>query len=130
MVSRLDMRIQEIVEAKLARDLGQGGWLRERIRKHVRWIVQGFEPNYDLKEREAFTASVADRIYAKARRRLTIFGIPLWLIRERREWCEEEAEEMVTRFLESERIKFGDDRYCWDDGSDIADDEMSYWEAT
>lgn len=96
----------------------------------VKWGVQGFERGYDASARKAFTASVAARIYAKARsHRVVLLGLPLWRVRYPYEWCEDRAEEIVTEWLRDERIKFGDRRFDWSDGNDIADEEMSYWEA-
>jgi len=99
-------------------------WLRTRIK----WAVQGFEPGYDMKQRQEFTATVADRIYEKARRPVYLFGYRIWRARESREWCAKQAERIVTDFIRDEKVKFGHPDYSWRDGSDLADEDMSYWE--
>lgn len=128
--SLLDMKIRETCDRIFAEGVAEGGWLRERIRKHVRWAVQGFEPGFGFEQRQAFTATVAERIHEKAvKRRFRLFGVRLWDARYPMEWCEKHAEEIVANWLSEERIKFGDPRFDWADGRDIADEEMSYWEA-
>ena len=128
-MSWLDREIARVCDKTFAEATAPGGWLREQIALHIRWHMHGFEPGFGLKERQEFTASVAGRLRARARDRVRLFGIPLWARRRPEAWCADMAESVVTNFLESDRIKFGDPRYDWSDGCDLADEEMSYWEA-
>jgi len=128
MASLVDRKIAEIADRAWREITSPGGWLFEQIKLHARWVKQGFEPGYGIAQRAAFTASVADRVERKARRRKRIFGLPLWLEPYPRAWCEEEAERIVTDWLGAERIKFGDARYYWNNGHELADEDMSYWE--
>lgn len=129
MSSLVDRKIAEIGDRVWREITSPGGWLYEQIKRHLRWEHEGFEPGYKLKHREAFTATVADRIEQKARRRKRLFGLPLWLEPYPRPWCEIEADRIVSDWMKTERIKFGDARYHWFDGHELADDDMSYWEA-
>jgi hypothetical protein len=129
MATLLDLAIKDSVDRAFAKALAPEGWLRNQIRLHVRWVVWGFVPPFDIKHRAAFTATVAERIHERARKRLRLFGLSLWRVRYPMEWCAAEAEDIVTEWLKSDRIKFGDARYCWDDGRDVADEAMSYWDA-
>lgn len=129
MPSLVDRKIAEIGDRVWGEITSPGGWLYEQIRLHVRWVREGFEPGYGIKQRAAFTATVADRIEEKARQRKMFLGIPLWLEPCPRQWCEEEAERIVTDWLQIEQIKFGDVRYFWFDGAELADEDMSYWES-
>jgi len=124
MASLLDMHIEQSLDRYLKSE-GFKSWLGLR----VKWMVQGFEPGFDLKDRERFTETVAKRIHDKARRPVYLFGYRIWRKRESWEFCRREAERIVTDFLRDDRIKFGDPRYFWTDGIDLADEDMSYWEA-
>lgn len=127
--SLFDRAIERACEDAFAKSIAPGGWLRERLRLYVGWTVWGFAPGFGLKERESFTETVANRIYERARKRVKFLGARLWRVPYSEEWCAEEAERIVTEWLKDERIKFGDDRYDWTDGHELADEDMSYWEA-
>jgi hypothetical protein len=101
------------------------GWLRQR----VKWTLQGFEEGYDLKDRERFTETVAARIRAKIKRPTRLLWWRVWWLPLKWDECRKIAENVVTDFLRNEGIKFGDPNFHWADGHDIADEEMSYWEA-
>lgn len=126
--SLLDMAISNKVKTTLDAYFA-GPKFKSWLSTRIKWTIQGFEPGYDMKDREAFTATVASRIYQKARRPVYLFGYRIWRRRERPEWCAEQAERIVTEFIRGEKVKFGDPAYDWKDGSDLADDDMSYWEA-
>jgi hypothetical protein len=128
-LSYLDIKIRETVNRVFDEATAEGGWLRELIRKHVAWHMQGFEPGYSFADRERFTESVAERIQEKGvRRRVRLFGLKLWDVRYSIEWCRGYANGLVTEWLKDERIKFGDQRFYWDDGKDIADEDLDHWE--
>lgn len=119
----------ERVAGQAARDYLHSDGFKAQLRKHIRWTREGFAPGYKLADRERFTATVADRIDRFARRRVRLFGIPLWKAKMDRAWVEDQAEQMVTEFLKDSDIQFCDPDFHWDDGHEIADENMSYWEA-
>lgn len=120
--SLLDITIRRKVE-KTMPGIIESDWFRKRLR----WAIEGFEPGYRMKDRERFTKTVARRLFWKSRTRKTIGPVTFrWF----RDWrgCEAEAEQIVTEWLRDERMKFGDDRFFWGDGHDLADEVMSYYE--
>lgn len=129
MTSLFDQAIKDGCDRAFAKMTAPDGWLTRRLRRDVKWILQGFEPGYGTRQREAFTATVANRIHEKARKRLVVCGIRLWRVRYPLEWCATEAERIVSDWLDDEHIKFGDPAFHWADGQELADEDMSYWEA-
>lgn len=119
----------ERVAGQAVRDYLHSDGFKARLRKHMRWMREGLAPGYRLVDREKFTATVADRIDRFARRRVHLFGIRLWKAKMDRAWVEDQAEQMVTEFLKDSRIRFGEPGFFWGNGHDIADENMSYWEA-
>lgn len=128
MTSILDSWIERTAEGAV-RDYFNGDAFKAMLAKHVRWAVQGYEPGFGPKEREQFTQTVADYIHDHARRPIYLFGIRIWRAREPMEWCLEHAEVIVTEFLKASRIKFGDPQFYWEEGHELAAEDMSYWEA-
>lgn len=129
MASLFDQRVAEVCSRVVDEALAPGGWLREQIRRHVRWTQWGFANGTAIRHREAFTKSVAARIHEMGRAgRVRFLGIPLWTYRYPEEWCAKKADEVVTNWLADEKMKFGTRGFDWIDGRDIADDEMSNWE--
>lgn len=123
MASLFDIHVRNTLE-RYVTSSDFKSWLRDR----VKWQVQGFEPGFNAEDRERFTATVAARIRKKARRPIYLFGVRIWRAPERMNVCASEAERIVTDFLRDERIQFGDPQYYWDDGADLADADMEYWE--
>jgi hypothetical protein len=125
MTTLLDLRIERTIDRYFA-----SPEFKAKQRRWVRYIVQGFADGYKIADREAFTQTVADRIHARARSgSFKLFGVKLWKYRYSKAWCLEQAERIVTEWLRDEGIKFGDPRFFWGNGTAIADEEMSHWEA-
>lgn len=101
---------------------------KAKLAKHVGWAIQGYAPAYGPRDREQFTQTVTDRIRDKARNPVYLFGFRIWRKRPALEWCASEAERIVTDFLRSENIRFGEVGFYWGDGHDLADADMEYWE--
>jgi hypothetical protein len=122
-ISLFDVRVRETLDRYFASPEFKD-WLRLR----VKWSMQGFEPGYEIRDRERFTETVARRIRQKARCPVCLMGHRIW--RARLPWaqCRWHAELIVTEFLKDDRIKFGDPRFDWTDGAELADTDMSYWE--
>lgn len=129
MASLVDREIARVCD-KVWNDItAPGGWLREQLTRHVRWSQWGFDNGTGIRHREAFTKSVAARLFEKGRAgRHRFLGIPLWTYRYTEEWCAKKADEIVTNWLADEKMKFGARGFDWIDGTDIADEEMSNWE--
>uniref|UniRef100_UPI0035C9EE10 hypothetical protein n=1 Tax=uncultured Sphingomonas sp. TaxID=158754 RepID=UPI0035C9EE10 len=127
MGSLLD-RYVETVATDAVRSYLASDRFKALVRRCAAWAVQGLEPGYKFADREAFTKTVADRIHEKAREPVRLFGQRIWRKRMDPAECGKIAEQIVTDFLRGERIKFGDPRYDWSDGQDLADEDMQYWE--
>lgn len=125
--SVFDMWIERISEDAV-RSYFQSAEFKGMIRKHVRWAIQGYEPGFGSKDRQAFTESVAAYIRRHARNPVYLFGVRVWRKPPALEFCATEAERIVTDFLASEKVQFGDARYEWLDGADLAEADMDYWE--
>jgi hypothetical protein len=123
MTSLLDLHIQNTIDRYFA-SAGFKDWLSRR----VGWAMQGLEPGFKLADREAFTTTVALRIREKARRPIYFIGFRIWRARYSMDFCDREAERIVTEFLRNDGIKFGDPAYYWGDGAALADADMEYWE--
>lgn len=119
----------ESIGAQAARDYLASPEFEEQLRRHVRWAMQGYEPGFSMKDRERFTQTVADRIHEKARNPVYLFGLRIWRRKPDRKWCWQTADGIVEAFLDSEKIKFGDPRFYWGDGVELADNDMEYWES-
>jgi len=119
----------ESIGAQAARDYLASPKFKEQLRRHVNWAMQGYASAYGPKDREQFTQTVADRIYLKARNPVYLFGVRIWRKRPALEWCASEAERIVTDFLRSENIQFGEAGFYWGDGHELADADMEYWES-
>ena len=129
MPSLFDLAVERTCDKVIAEAMAPKGWLRLQITRHIRWYKQGFEPGYSLRHRAAFTKTVADRIYDRGRAgRYHFLGIPLWTYRYTPGWCAEHADLIVSEWLTSDKIKFGDPDFHWDDGHAVADEDMSNWE--
>jgi hypothetical protein len=128
MSSLFDSWIKFVATNSVAAHVGSLAF-KAQVAKHVRWSLQGFEAGFGFKRREAFTLTVARRLHEKAREPVYLFGRRIWRRRMSWEWCEAEAENIVSNWLTDERIKFGDANYHWDNGVEIADADMEYWEA-
>ncbi len=118
----------QAIGAQAARDYLSSDEFRSDMRLWTGWAIQGFEHGFKFADRERFTATVAARIHDKARNPVMLFGRRVWRKRMDPAGCAKIAEQIVTDFLKEERIKFGDPRYHWGDGIDLADADMDYWE--
>jgi hypothetical protein len=122
-------RYVERVATDAVREYLASASFKEQLKRHIGWVVAGFEPGYSLAEREAFTKTVAARIRDKARFPVYFLGRRIWRKRGTKEWAYDTADGIVEAFLHMEKIKFGHPAYDWTDGQDLADDDMEYWES-
>jgi hypothetical protein len=123
-ISLLELHVQRVLG-----DYLRSPEFKAHIAKCVRWGLQGFASGYAFEDRERFTKTVAKRLRKRARRPIYFMGRRIWWARETWAFCSKEAERIVTEFLRGEKIKFGDPRFDWNCGADLADTDMDYWEA-
>lgn len=118
----------EKVAEEAVKDYFNSREFKEQISRHVKWAVQGFDHGFSIKHREEFTRTIAERIHQKSRIPVYLWGYRIWRSRMPVAECAVEAERIVTDFLRDEGIKFGDPRFYWGDGVELADADMDYWE--